>query len=939
MYNLKNLFVVLSLAILCCVSTNVFAQNAAQGCANIEIQELIGEDTVVFSAAQRTDGITLTCDTASRILLPIGFAPGYPDPDNGYYTYEKISYDPPIAFNPANGNLGEKLALPVDDCWGALFNFDYYFPPNPDSDTPGFKFFFYDESFSTVMPNSNGGLHMFNSSSPMLAYAQQQGINLYTPPTAGSYLHCPYSTSQPLPDNRDMWGSEKNPTFNSINGPWFDIHYGNAQGNQGMYIKFSGEYPCRMCILTFYDIPSFGNYGSADTANISSMIVLYETTNVIEFYLKRKPAKTSTNGSNAILGIQNLDATESLAITNNQYAPNGGTPKTQSYNNTVWEATNEAWRIKPVGELPYYYTWYKKNSSGPQQGVMQTLTPNSNNQVIANPSEDEGDTWYYCKMNVTRQEDGLEFDVWDSILIHPLNVPSLTISHNSADNAGTVAMNTDSLSMYDTICAGDRVTFRFTGGDEYHFVEPTSLAAQQILNGTATVPQDPDVEKVFYKFHIINFKDGNKNDTLCQRYDSCWIVNRKVNVSIGEDTSVCEGKNVVYTEALNELVETNTYLWTFGGNPVSSSMTADFKPVATGTLTLKLTDNRNCSATDDAKITVVKYPVVDITGTKDICKGNSTKLTAEHDAGEVSYTWGTAETTKTIEVKPDQTTEYVVTVTTKLASCATTKTTTVNVYPIPEVQCYEDAKICEQETALVGVIGEAEGYVWSTNDASVNQGNLSEYTVSPEATTKYTVTAYSNPELHCESTASMTVYVEKKPVPVMTMTPDYIDELTPVVVFNDKTTGIVDRIWTISDGATSTDKNFRHTFEVEDSVLTYYVTLTGITGYGCVDSITTPISVVREHHIWAPTGIYIHSNIDDNRQFKVVVDNIYDFNLKIFNRWGTLVFETDDVTQAWDCTYKGEVVKSGVYTWYATYHHSDSPDRLMQKAGTFMIYN
>ena len=58
MYNLKNLFVVLSLAILCCVSTNVFAQNAAQGCANIEIQELIG-DIKLFLGCHRINKAVL----------------------------------------------------------------------------------------------------------------------------------------------------------------------------------------------------------------------------------------------------------------------------------------------------------------------------------------------------------------------------------------------------------------------------------------------------------------------------------------------------------------------------------------------------------------------------------------------------------------------------------------------------------------------------------------------------------------------------------------------------------------------------------------------------------------------------------------------------------------------------------------------------------------
>lgn len=906
------------------------AETTGQGCAHVEIFEMINDDTVSFTASDRNLGLFLSCDRWKRVLYPYGFAPGYPDPDKGYYTYEKINYDPPSEFNK-----GSKITLPEDDCWSEMFSFDYYFPPKEDSDTPGFSFYFYDESYNIVMANSNGGLHMFNTSSPLLTYAIANNKNLYQKPTSGNYLYCPYATSQAFPDNRTQWGSSASPVLNSINGPFCDIHYGLANGNQGMYINFIGEYPCRMCILSFYDIPMYGN-DNKDTAHITSMIVLYETTNVIEFYMKRKPAFTSTNGSNAILGIQNVDGTKSTTITNNNYTAKGAS-KTQSYNNTVWEATNEAWRISPTGELTKSFAWYKKNTEGNLKDSLQLLVESNDPQTIdANPELDEGDTWYYAKMIVTRMEDGLEFEVWDSILVHPLDVPALTISHNSADNPETVKMNSDSLSRYDTICAGDRVTFRFKGGDEYHFVAPASLAAQQILNGTATIYQNPDVEKVFYKFQVINFKNGNKNDTVCKRYDSVYIVNRKVAVNIGNDTAVCQGQSVLYFDTLKENI--GDYLWTFN-SVVSTVDSALFVPENSGTLTLKLTDNRACSATDEAQINVIKYPVITIEGDKDICNGSSTTLTAKHDADGVLYQWSNGGNGASITVQPQVTTDYEVNVTTDTALCTSTKSTTVNVYPIPQIQTLEDAKICAEETALIGVTGEAERYEWSSKDASVNQGTLTEYTVSPETTTQYTVTAYNNPTLNCQSSATMTVFVEQKPNPVIAMSPEFIDELTPVVVFTDNTVGTVDRLWEISDGATSTDKNFRHTFELEDSIATYYVTLIGYTDFGCTDSVTNEISVIRDHHIWAPTGIYIHSTNPSNSRFQLNVDAVEDFNLKIFDRWGTVVFETNDVTQSWDCTYKGKPVQQGVYTWYASYHHSDSPDRLMQKAGTFMIYN
>ncbi|MGP1515839.1 MAG: gliding motility-associated C-terminal domain-containing protein [Bacteroidales bacterium] len=923
-----------------CCNGILWAQSPAvatgQGCANVEIREIMGGDTVSFSALQRNNGLILSCDTSSRLLIPIGFAPGYPDPDSGYYTCEQITYDPPMQFFDATAvQQGKqfKITLPVDDCWGELFSFDYYFPTSIDSDTPAFKFFFYDESYNQVIANSNGVLHMFNSSSPLLAYAISKGKNLYQKPTNNDYIHCPYSPSAPFPDNRAFWGLEVNPTLNGISAPFCDIHYGNASGNQGFYISFIGEYPCRMCVLSIYDVPMFGNYNTSDTSRITSMIVLYETTNVIEFYLKRKPAYTSTNNSKSVLGIQNIDGTIATSIVNKKYK---GTNQTQSYNNTVWEATNEAWRIKPVGELNKTYKWYKKNSLGAQAGVMQEIVANSQFQVIANPGEEEGATWYFCKMGVTRMEDGLEFDVWDSILVHPLDIPALTHSHNSADNQATVMMNVDSTALHDTICAGDRVIFRLSGGDSIYFVEPATLNGTKIVNGTVTVSQPADVDFVFYKFKVNNYKNG---ELVCTRYDSVYIHNRKVAINIGSDTVVCKGSPVVYKNLSQDSI--GSYLWKFTGENDLSFNTSDvnFIPQKSGTLSLKFTDNRGCNAQDMAQITVVDYPQVNIEGQMEICSGTSTTLSVKSNIEDVNYLWNDGPGNDVITVSPMSTQDYSVTVKTNQASCSTTKTATVLVTPIPQIKMYDDRHICEQETALIGVKGDADRYVWSTEDVSVNQGTLTEYTVIPDKTTYYTVTAYNHPKLNCESSSTMTVFVEKKPIPVISFSPDFVDELTPVVVFTDNTEGIVDRRWDISDGATSTDKNFRHNFDIVDSIMTYYVTLVGITGYGCRDSLTTKISVVRDHHIWAPTGVYIHSVSQTNSQFRVIVDAVKDFNLKIFNRWGTIVFETNDVYEAWNCTYKGKFVEQGVYTWYASYHHLDTPDRLMQKTGAFMVYN
>lgn len=47
-----------------------------------------------------------------------------------------------------------------------------------------------------------------------------------------------------------------------------------------------------------------------------------------------------------------------------------------------------------------------------------------------------------------------------------------------------------------------------------------------------------------------------------------------------------------------------------------------------------------------------------------------------------------------------------------------------------------------------------------------------------------------------------------------------------------------------------------------------------------------------------------------NDFFGVKAQNIAQFNLQIYNRWGELIFESSNITDLWDGTYQGEAITS-----------------------------
>jgi gliding motility-associated-like protein len=58
-----------------------------------------------------------------------------------------------------------------------------------------------------------------------------------------------------------------------------------------------------------------------------------------------------------------------------------------------------------------------------------------------------------------------------------------------------------------------------------------------------------------------------------------------------------------------------------------------------------------------------------------------------------------------------------------------------------------------------------------------------------------------------------------------------------------------------------------------------------------------------------------------NPGFKGVPDctKLRDYRLVVYNRWGEVLFETNDPAEEWDGTYKNKPVAQGAYGWFAMY--------------------
>ena len=219
------------------------------------------------------------------------------------YAIEAIDYNPPFPFLG-----GTPMPITSDDDYTASFNLP-------------FAFCFFGNQYTYCRVGDNGVVTF--------------GMPYTT--TYGDY--CPYTLNGPLPST----------TFsvkNSIFGVFQDLHTTNNPGpNTQINYQVLGTYPCRALVVNFNEVPAFGGSCNGEQYRMTTQIVLYEITNIIEVYVKKRIACNGWQSGKGVIGL--LNSTGTVA-----YTPPGR-------NTGNWNAEQEAWRFKPDGVSTPTFGWYQ----------------------------------------------------------------------------------------------------------------------------------------------------------------------------------------------------------------------------------------------------------------------------------------------------------------------------------------------------------------------------------------------------------------------------------------------------------------------------------------------------------------------------------------------------------------------------------------------------
>jgi len=487
-----------------------------------------------------------------------------------------------------------------------------------------------------------------------------------------------------------------------------------------------------------------------------------------------------------------------------------------------------------------------------------------------------------------------------------------------------------------TLCAGDTALLAANGASSYNWDNGITDSQPFVPPVTAT--------------YTVTGTDSNG----CTAGDSLLLTVLPLPpVQAGPDLVICAGDSVTLSGA-----GAFTYSW---NNGITNGI--PFVPAAGAMYILNGTDTNGCVNTDSLLLSVNPLPDVDAGPDLVFCAGDSAILSG---SGAVTYTWNNG-VSDGIAFIPSLSAVYVVSGTDS-NGCVATDSLSLTVFPVPPLpQISAAADHCEGDTIrMYGPSLPGASYFWGNPAPAGNSGDL----VIPGANTAHSGTYslyvsingcvsdtafhtltvhpvyqstipasicsgstypflgqhYSQAGQHpvrlssvhgCDSILTLSLTLLPQPLAGFGM-PGEISLSDPSVQVSDLSEEALSLQYFLSTGETYSTPGFVYTFTQEGS---YTVTQVAVNG-PCSDTLSREITVRPYTMIYIPNSFTPGTRDGLNDEWKPVMSYIGRYHLCIFNRWGEMIYETENIYEGWNGGFRndaGNPLPQGTYVYRILY--------------------
>ena len=482
----------------------------------------------------------------------------------------------------------------------------------------------------------------------------------------------------------------------------------------------------------------------------------------------------------------------------------------------------------------------------------------------------------------------------------------------SATTSGTVnvnalpvpTMNPPSVS----ICSGDNTTLTAGGGTSYLWSNAATTPAITVS------PTSPTT-------YFVTITNANN----CSATTSSTVsVNALPTPAITQPTTqICNGDNATLTASGG-----NGYLWSNAATTAAVSVS----PTTNTTYSVTVTNANNCTASTSETVTVIPTMNLSTVITNVTCNGNndgSIDLTVSSGQPTYNYLWSNAATTQNINSLTSG--NYTVTVTDN-AGCTATTSGSVSEPPLLTMTSTYNNPTCASNNNDGSITLSTAGgtlpyqFIWSNSSSSPSLSDLGpgNYAV--------TVSDANNCTVGASFTLAYIYDFTVQATPAVTILLGDSAVLGYAIVGN---AGNVSSIWSPAQSlscSTCTIPVAR-----PDYTTLYQVEVTNDSG--CKASDTVTVIVTPNYSIYVPNAFSPNGDgINDVFQIYGRNPNVFAYmDIQIFDRWGEMVFQSNDLYFSWDGTYRGTHLASGTYIWQLLVTFIDGHSSGVQKGSLTLI--
>ena len=361
-----------------------------------------------------------------------------------------------------------------------------------------------------------------------------------------------------------------------------------------------------------------------------------------------------------------------------------------------------------------------------------------------------------------------------------------------------------------------------------------------------------------------------------------------------------------------------TYTWSPTVNFVDNLGQMWVNPTVTSNYVLQGTNLEGCIDLDTVIVVVNPLPNIQlIVSDNSVCFGSPVQFNA---SGGDSYSWTGQDLNMYIGdnqlINPLNSGMYVV-IGTSVSGCTSSDSTFILVNPFPSISAIpESSEICFGEYVSFQILG-ADFYQWSNGQSSTI------YTYQPLISESLTIIGTTT--FGCTDTTQVAVIVHPNPIADFILDRNLLTSDDPTITISNLSSGNLVNLWDFGDGNQLVNSLNTIEYSYPFSEGDYLIKLTVSSIDGCMDS-TEQLIQIKGDVIYYVPNCFTPDGDEFNNSFLPIFTSGFDpmnYELTIYNRWGEIVFVSENHLTAWNGSYNNMICPDGIYSYIIKYKIPD----------------